>query len=226
MERFIKITIMALKIKKSITFTLLFLVWTSITCPAQVSKSYMYIHSINAQTGEMTSVGTLPHVTYYTFYDDYVVSGLGRKYVRVGYNQDGSISYSSPPNVNISMADVVEIVVSSDYGQVIEVMNSTFMGMTLSIYSYYKYVGEGKDAAFQNAETNRSINSQNDRRRSHESGTCSSCDGTGVNPIPNSGGSRTSWVAHYNSSGSKCPYCGKYSQHYHDRCARCNVPRY
>lgn len=54
---------------------------------------------------------------------------------------------------------------------------------------------------------------------------CYKCGGTGVDKTPNSGGSLTSWIAYYNSSGSKCPYCGGYTSHYHDRCAGCNVPR-
>ncbi len=54
---------------------------------------------------------------------------------------------------------------------------------------------------------------------------CSQCGGTGVSKTPNSGGSLSSWVAYYNSSGTKCPYCGAYTSHYHDRCSNCNVPR-
>lgn len=57
------------------------------------------------------------------------------------------------------------------------------------------------------------------------SGTCYSCHGTGINPTPNSGGSRTSWTAYYNSDDSKCPYCGHYYKHFHDKCSSCNVPR-
>ncbi|MDE5886235.1 MAG: hypothetical protein K2H46_01475 [Muribaculaceae bacterium] len=53
---------------------------------------------------------------------------------------------------------------------------------------------------------------------------CSKCGGTGVNKTPNSGGSLQSWVAYYNSNGSKCPYCFRYTSHYHDRCPSCNVP--
>lgn len=61
---------------------------------------------------------------------------------------------------------------------------------------------------------------------SSNSGVCSSCGGTGVSPTPNSGGSLASWVAHYNSQGNRCHYCGRYTQHFHDRCSSCNVPRY
>ena len=63
------------------------------------------------------------------------------------------------------------------------------------------------------------------RNSSRSSGVCSRCGGTGVNPTGNSGGSLASWVAYYNSSGTKCPYCGSYTSHYHDRCSHCNVPR-
>lgn len=55
--------------------------------------------------------------------------------------------------------------------------------------------------------------------------TCNVCGGTGISPTPNNGGSRTSWVAYYNSQGTKCPHCGGLTSHYHDRCAHCNVPR-
>lgn len=59
----------------------------------------------------------------------------------------------------------------------------------------------------------------------NSSGVCSSCGGTGVSKTPNSGGSKASWVAYYNSAGSTCPYCSRVDQHYHDRCSRCNIPR-
>ena len=68
--------------------------------------------------------------------------------------------------------------------------------------------------------------SQERTRHSNRNSRCSSCGGTGVNPAPNSGGSLVSWVAHYNRRGVECRYCGRYSEHYHDRCASCNVPKY
>lgn len=73
---------------------------------------------------------------------------------------------------------------------------------------------------------NNSSSSSNSSRHRSGSGTCSSCGGTGVCPTPNSGGSLTSFVAHYNSPNNKCPYCGKYTAHFHDRCYSCNVPTY
>ena len=56
------------------------------------------------------------------------------------------------------------------------------------------------------------------------SSSCYICNGTGVDPTPHSGGSRTNWVKYYNTSGTKCPYCGESYSHYHDRCAHCNTP--
>lgn len=56
-------------------------------------------------------------------------------------------------------------------------------------------------------------------------GSCSRCHGTGVSPTPNSGGSKSSWVAYYNTEGSSCPYCNRLDSHYHDRCSSCNIPR-
>lgn len=77
---------------------------------------------------------------------------------------------------------------------------------------------------------NVNYNNYDGSRSNHSSNSntgkgCSKCGGTGVSKTPNSGGSRGNWVAYYNTSGAKCPYCSKYTSHYHDRCASCNVPR-
>lgn len=68
--------------------------------------------------------------------------------------------------------------------------------------------------------------SSSSSRGTSSAGVCSRCHGTGVNPSRNSGGSLQSWVAYYNPSGTQCRYCGGYSEHYHDKCSSCNVPRY
>lgn len=66
--------------------------------------------------------------------------------------------------------------------------------------------------------------SGNSSHSSSSRSSCYRCHGTGVDPTPNTGGSNTSWVAYYNTSGTKCPYCSYYSSHFHNRCAHCNVP--
>lgn len=70
-----------------------------------------------------------------------------------------------------------------------------------------------------------SPSSSSSTRRS-SSGSCSSCGGTGVSKVANTGGSLHNWVAYYNSSGTKCPYCNLYSKHFHDKCPSCNTPSY
>lgn len=68
--------------------------------------------------------------------------------------------------------------------------------------------------------------SSSSRSRSSSSrGSCSRCGGTGIDPSPNSGGGLSSWMAYHNNEGNKCPYCGHYTSHNHDRCSSCNVPR-
>lgn len=74
-----------------------------------------------------------------------------------------------------------------------------------------------------NGSSSSSSNSSSSSSRS-SSGPCSVCGGTGVNPTPSSTYGSASWIAHYNSSGSRCPYCNGLSQHYHTKCAHCNVP--
>lgn len=69
-----------------------------------------------------------------------------------------------------------------------------------------------------------SSSSSSSSRSSSSSGVCSKCHGTGVDPSQSSGGNLTSWVAHYNASGQKCPYCDRYNEHWHIRCPHCNVP--
>lgn len=71
---------------------------------------------------------------------------------------------------------------------------------------------------FNSSGNNRSSSSHNS---SHT--TCGYCNGTGVDPQPCDAG-RSTWKAYYNSNGNKCPYCGRYDGHMHNRCPRCNVP--
>lgn len=69
-----------------------------------------------------------------------------------------------------------------------------------------------------------SSSSSRSRSSSSSRGSCSKCGGTGVDPTP--GGGLSSWAAYYNREGNKCPYCGHYTSHMHDKCPSCNVPRY
>ena len=60
---------------------------------------------------------------------------------------------------------------------------------------------------------------------------CPKCNHTGVNPAYYGEGkthssSKTSWLAYINEVGTKCPYCGRYTRHFHDKCSGCNAPSY
>lgn len=56
------------------------------------------------------------------------------------------------------------------------------------------------------------------RRSSNSKASCPHCHGTGVDLSPSSGGGRASHLAHYNSAGQDCPYCGRKTKHYHYKC--------
>lgn len=64
-------------------------------------------------------------------------------------------------------------------------------------------------------------NGSSSNRSTRGNSTCSFCGGSGVDRSSNTGGSLTSWVKYYNNSGRKCPYCGGYTEHFHDKCPHC-----
>lgn len=57
-----------------------------------------------------------------------------------------------------------------------------------------------------------------------KSGTCSKCNGTGINPLDFDSDGMNSWIGYYHRGVDKCRYCNKYAAHIHHRCAYCNVP--
>lgn len=104
-------------------------------------------------------------------------------------------------------------------------------------WSYFDRNGEGygmndqggfsTTGSVQAARSQRSSSSSgSSSSSSRRTGSCSRCHGTKIDPTPNSGGSLSSFVGYYNSSGDRCPYCNSYTSHYHDRCHSCNVPTY
>ena len=106
---------------------------------------------------------------------------------------------------------------------------SEFPGFMPSSVSYYGADGRIISTnSFRSGSGNSSSSSSSSRSRSSSSSrsSCSRCGGTGVDPSPSSGGGLSSWVKYYNSDGVKCPYCGRYNSHLHNRCSTCNVPRY
>lgn len=107
--------------------------------------------------------------------------------------------------------------------------NSEFPGYTPGSNTLYGADGRIISTnSFRSGGGSSSGSSSSSRSRSSSSsrGSCSRCGGTGVDPTPGSGGGLSSWVAYHNSDGVRCPYCGRYNSHMHDKCSSCNVPRY
>lgn len=161
-----------------------------------------------------------------TFYDWYILHPLYRKLNAVQRNSDGSTTYVPSGPAGTPAAQLNAVLVSANRQKMEERITSTMGYMSLNMINTYTSMGEdgGRGRKKQERCRGRLKKRGTSSRRSND-GTCRSCGGTGFSKTPNSGGSRTSWVAYYNSQGSKCPYCGGYTGHYHDRCSRCNVPR-
>lgn len=198
---------------------------------AQVTKSYRYNYSYCPQTGSSNSVGAGLRASSLTFYDGYITAPpYGRKYIMASRNNDGSTTYAAQRRD--TFLEPLTITVSADLLTYVEVLESNFSGLVTTIYNYHTYIGEGDAPA--RDYSNRGVGvrygpnqgGSSPRSRSDKPSKCSTCGGTGVNPSKATDASRSSWRAYYNSSGTKCPYCNSYGEHYHDRCPRCNVPRY
>lgn len=193
---------------------------------ADTTISYGQISSFCPQTGQTLGGGAVIAIT---IGDNYIIHPMYGKLYESQQNYDGSTTYLPSGFAGTPGLQLNAVLISSDRQRLEERCTSTIGNMSLNMINTYTSAGEdgGRYAnswADAQAASRRGGNSRNDSHR--ESGTCSSCKGTGVNKTPNSGGSRSNWVAYYNQQGNKCPYCGGYSSHFHDKCARCNVPSY
>lgn len=105
---------------------------------------------------------------------------------------------------------------------------TTTFTKAVSANTYYAYLArlQNDPDARRIKRDNRESQRQNTNPSHHDNSgsVCTYCGGSGVNPTQSSGGGRQSWVAYYNSSRLKCPYCGRFNAHYHERCFHCNVP--
>lgn len=212
-------------IRHLLCFAMLFI--SSLGSIAQTTISYGQISCFCPQTGDMLGGGKCIAVTFYDGYISYLPYGKLRA---VSRNADGSTTYVPTGYAGESLLGILNaVLVSSDRSRLEERMTSTYGYQSLNMINTYTTMGADGGRAAQawgNARAAAGRGTIGSSSNNHNNGTCRSCGGTGVNRTPNTGGSRTSWVAHYNSQGNKCPYCGNYSSHFHDRCASCNVPRY
>lgn len=186
--------------------------------------SFGQISCFCPQTGQTLGGGAVISVT---IGDGYIVHSLYGKLYASHTNLDGSTTYL-PSGAGIAPAGRLDaILISADLQRLEERITSTMGYMSLNMINTYTNAGEdggryaSRWAEAESASRRGSAPRYDDHR---DSGSCPSCGGTGVSKVANSGGSRTEWVAYYNSSGQECPYCGSYTQHFHDRCASCNVP--
>ena len=187
--------------------------------------SYGPISSYCPKTGQTLCGGSVISVT---IGDGYIIHSLYGRLNAVQLNYDGSTTYMPSDFAGTPSLQMNCVLVSSDLQRLEERMTSSIGNMSINIINSYTSAGEDGGRYAQNwanaqaASRRGSTSTREDRHSS--SGTCSACGGTGVNKTPNSGGSLHNWVAYYNSSGTKCPYCNRVDQHFHDKCPRCNTP--
>lgn len=198
----------------------------SVCALADRTFSFGQISSYCPQTNQNLGGGSVISIT---IGDDYIIHPLYGTLYAASQNMDGSTTYLPSGFAGTPGMQCNAVLISADLQRLEERMTSSFGNMSLNVINTYTNAGEdgGRYAnnwANAQAASRRGGSSYDSSDRS-SSRSCSSCGGTGVSKTPNTGGSRTNWVAHYNSQGEKCQYCGGYSAHFHDRCARCNVPR-
>ena len=86
----------------------------------------------------------------------------------------------------------------------------------------YQTNGVTFDYSWNDSSSGETENHSNIQKKS----SCTTCHGTGIDPNPTQIYGYSSWLAEYNPEGNKCKICNKYTEHYHCRCAHCNVPNY
>lgn len=208
--------------KPIVTLLMFFLSFVSIE--AQRTFSFKLQSSYCPQTGSYESqLG----VAVLSLFDGYILFN-NCKYVKSQRNMDGSTTYLPTGNSGLDFYKVNAILVSSNLNVIEEHVTSSVGYMALNMINTYSVVADddGEYAmrysqVYQDSKRGGYSGSEN------SNSTCSKCNGTGVDPTYlQYWGGVASFLGHYNSNGNKCPYCGKYSQHYHSKCTKCNVPRY
>lgn len=209
--------------KKLFLLSLLSLI--CITLHAQRTFSYKMTSSYCPQTGAMNSpMG----VAIVTIDDDYVTFN-NKKFRYYQRNMDGSSTYLPTDNSGMGFYQVDALLVSQNLQAIEERVTSSVGNMSLNMINTYGLVAEddGQYAmtygqAYTESKRGGRSNGGNNNRS-----TCSICGDTGVDPsYLEYWGGRANWLGYYNQNGNKCPYCGRYSTHYHSKCSHCNVPRY
>ena len=100
-----------------------------------------------------------------------------------------------------------------------------YPGYTIASYAIFDQFGNclSQESIYGDSPSSSQSNGHRNSNRSTSS-NCHVCGGTGIDPQPCDTGAGN-WIGYYNPSGTKCPYCGRYSSHRHNKCYHCNVPR-
>ncbi len=199
----------------------------SLTAFADRTFSYGQISCYSPQAGLISGGGAVITVT---IGDGYIIHTLYGTLYAASYNMDGSITYLPSGMAGTPMAQLQGVLISSDLQRLEEHLTSTFGGMTCQMINTYTNAGEdgGRYAnSWSNAQAisnDRSHDREIRRESRRSSGSCSRCDGTGIDPIcidtsmPSSKTGSNKIPAY-----TKCPYCGdsKSYDHWHWRCIDC-----
>ena len=150
----------------------------------EMTKSYSCV-------GVMSSMGVQAPpsgmATWIEFYDDYIMVMGVEEFTYGGRNPDGSLKYlatkQGPPALN-----TIGWVITSDYSNAKQVIQSTVMGMTMQMEYHFSYIGEGSNPA-QNMlgssgysggySGGNSGSSHTQCLSCYGSGSCQACGGTG-----------------------------------------------
>lgn len=108
-------------------------------------------------------------------------------------------------------------------------------GMSVFTTTYYpnsnttigKDLWSGNIVTSKDPHENKRSSSQSSKQSSNTTKSqCSTCRGTGLDPMPTSSPGVGGWIGIFHNGKSMCKYCKKYESHWHDKCPHCNVPKY
>lgn len=104
-------------------------------------------------------------------------------------------------------------------------------GMSKKAYEVYLQAENEKlrqQLEFQKSQSNSNRSTTNTVRSTTNSvdTKCSKCGGTGYDPFPSSTSGVGGWIGVFHDGKSKCPYCGRWESHWHDKCPSCSAPQY
>lgn len=170
-------------------------------------KSYSAYRAYNPSTGyQMAANQAMPIY----FYDGYIKTSTGGKFVYGGSNLDGSRKYY-PTQVGAPILSTQMIIISKDYSQMREIQQSSFGGMTMQIIYDYQYIGDGEEPAQRMmrgyGREYEDSNSDYTCKSCGGSGDCEYCGGTGK---PSYSGETVCGICHGTGRCQGCKGKGKY----------------